>query len=119
MVKMNALPPSPAHHPRWEELEPILARTGAHVDHARVGVGVDLEEELAEAVDYLVPAVDELQLAGELGRPFGQVVDVGEQGWPWKESHTPVPVPGTGTWPPVTGPPPPDYGDCAGVVTES
>jgi len=48
MVKVKALPPSArGHDPRREELVRILARTGEHVDHARLAVGVDLEEELA------------------------------------------------------------------------
>jgi hypothetical protein len=41
---------------------------------------VDLEEELAESVHDLLAPVDQLQLAGELGRPFRQLLDVGEVG---------------------------------------
>src|SRR5207244_6775090 len=66
------------HDSGREKLERRLVRAGEHVDHARFAVGANLEEELAEAVDDLVAPVDELQLAGELGRPLGQVVDVGE-----------------------------------------
>jgi hypothetical protein len=61
-------------------LEPVLARPGEHVDHARVAVGPELEEVLAQAVHDLVAAVDALQLPGELGRPVGQVLDVREVG---------------------------------------
>src|SRR5437899_1545901 len=35
------------HDPGREELERVLARAGEHVDHARLAVGLDLEEELA------------------------------------------------------------------------
>src|SRR5712691_1728437 len=63
-----------------EAEEGVVARAGEHVDHARLGVGADLEEELAQPVDDLVPAVDESQLARELGRPLRQLLDVGEVG---------------------------------------
>jgi hypothetical protein len=59
-------------------LERVLARAGEHVDHARLAVGAELEEDLTQSVHDLEAPVDELQLAGELGRPVGQVVDVGE-----------------------------------------
>src|SRR5207237_6592568 len=35
------------HDPRREELKRVLAWAGEHVDHTRLAVGVDLEEELA------------------------------------------------------------------------
>src|SRR3712207_8850339 len=53
----------------------VLGRAGVHVDHARVLVGLDVEEELAEAVDDLRAAVLVAQLARELGRPVGEVVE--------------------------------------------
>src|SRR5262249_31141751 len=55
-----------------EAEEVFLVRTREHVDHAGAGVGAQLEEEFAKSVDDLVAAVDEFQLAGELGRPLGQ-----------------------------------------------
>ena len=59
-----------------EEGELSLRRARVHVDHAGVGVGLDREEELAEAVDDLGLAVLVLQLAGELGGPLRQVLDL-------------------------------------------
>ncbi len=63
-----------------EAEEGVFGGAGEHVDHARVGVGVDLEEELAESVHDFVPAVDESQFAGELGCPLGQLFEIGEVG---------------------------------------
>ena len=51
---------------------------GVHVDDAGVGVGVELEEELARVVDDLVVAVDVLEFAGDLCCPVGQVLDIRE-----------------------------------------
>src|SRR6516165_972130 len=46
-----------------EAEEVFLVRACEHVDHAGVGVGAQLEEELAESVDDRVAAVHEFQLA--------------------------------------------------------
>src|SRR2546427_7927254 len=67
-------------HAGGEDRELVGRRPRQHVDHAAALVRPDLEEELPEAVDDLVPAVDDLQLAGELGRPARDVLDVGEVG---------------------------------------
>ena len=61
-----------------EDRRLLLSRARVHVDHPSALVGFDPEEELAQPIDDLVAAVDDLQLSGEVGRPVGQVLDVGE-----------------------------------------
>src|SRR5262249_20001660 len=58
------------HDAGGEAEEMFVVRTREHVDDAGVGVGAQLEEELAESVDDRVAAVHEFQFAGELGGPL-------------------------------------------------
>ena len=58
----------------------LVVRPREDVDHARVGVGPDLDDELAEPVHDLGAAVHEAQFPRELGRPLGKPLDVGEVG---------------------------------------
>jgi hypothetical protein len=51
-------------------------RAREHVDDPAGAVGPDGEEELTEAVDDLVVVAFAAELAGELGRPLRQVLDV-------------------------------------------
>ena len=77
MVKVKALPPVGVVTTRvGKQRSASSHRAGEHVDDAGLRVGVDLEEELAQPVYDLVTAVDESQLARELGRPLGQLLDV-------------------------------------------
>jgi hypothetical protein len=51
----------------------VVAWARKHVDHTRLAVGADLKEKRAQSINDLVAAFDELQLAGELGRPVGEL----------------------------------------------
>src|SRR5439155_6452871 len=63
------------HYPGGEDRHLVLGGAGEHVDHAGLGVGLDLEVELAEAVDDLVVLALALELSRELGRPLRELLD--------------------------------------------